>query len=219
MPATVRAIARGSFVADRQLNEIASELRERRLMLNISQELLAGACRISRKHYGRIETGRLQTLTIVELNRIAAALGLTTSIRLFPVGLPIRDAGHAHKLQSLVASVAPPLTCRLEVPLRRIEDRPEWRAWDLMLIGDGARTAMELEMRLRDVQAMRRRVDLKRRDDPTESFVLLVADTRTNRLVLAEYADLFRDLPRLRPSIVRSALAAGRHPPTGLLLI
>jgi hypothetical protein len=33
---------------------------------------------------------------------------------------------------------------------------------------------------LRDVQAVRRRHELKRRDDPTDSFVLLLADTRHN---------------------------------------
>jgi hypothetical protein len=74
-------------------------------------------------------------------------------------------------------------------------------------------------MRLRDVQAMRRRIDLKRRDDPTDEFLLLIADTRSNREVLREFAALFADLPRLRPSFARDALAAGRHPPTGLLLV
>ena len=98
-------------------------------------------------------------------------------------------------------------------------DRWERRAWDAILFGHGKRTAIELEMRVRDVQAMRRRVDLKRRDDPTQSFLLLIADTRSNRQVLAEFADLFADLPRLRPSVVYGALASGQHPPTGLLLV
>jgi hypothetical protein len=83
----------------------------------------------------------------------------------------------------------------------------------------GMRTAIELEMRLRDVQALRRRIDLKRRDDPTERFVLLVADTRSNRLVLTEFALLFEDLPRLHPSSIRASLERGEHPPTGLLLV
>ena len=74
-------------------------------------------------------------------------------------------------------------------------------------------------MRLGDVQALLRRVDLKRRDDPTERFLLLVADTRHNRRVVAEFAALFADLPRLRPSNVRSALLAGEHPATGLLFV
>ena len=98
-------------------------------------------------------------------------------------------------------------------------ERWERRAWDACIYGLGERTAIELEMRLRDVQAVRRRYELKRRDDPPEHFLLLIADTRHNRRVLAEFGDLFQDLPRLRPSVVRACLAAGRHPPTGLLLV
>jgi hypothetical protein len=81
------------------------------------------------------------------------------------------------------------------------------------------RCAIELETRIRDVQALLRRVDLKRRDDPATSFLLLVADTRSNRLVLVSFANLFTELPRLRSSEVHTALAEGRLPPTGILLI
>jgi hypothetical protein len=88
-----------------------------------------------------------------------------------------------------------------------------------MILGLGLRTAIELEMRLRDAQALERRLALKRQDDPTDRFVLVIADTRTNRRILREPRDLFADLPRLRPSGVLRALAAGRHPPTGLMLL
>jgi hypothetical protein len=88
-----------------------------------------------------------------------------------------------------------------------------------MLFGYGRRTAIELEMRLRDVQAMRRRIDLKRRDDPTDGFLLLILGSRANRRVLAEFDALFEDLPRLRHLDVRERLLAGEHPPTGVLLI
>jgi len=93
------------------------------------------------------------------------------------------------------------------------------RAWEAVLFGHGERTACELEMRRRDVQAVRRRHDLKRRDDPTEHFLLLIADTRHNRSAVAEFEALFADLPRLRPSEVHRALEAGQHPPTGLLFV
>src|SRR5207248_6733380 len=115
--------------------------------------------------------------------------------------------------------VARPLTFRTEVVLRVVEGRAERRAWDAVLFAGQSRCAVELEMRLRDVQAVLRRIDLKRRDDPTESFLLLVAGTRHNRQTLAEFRSLFRDLPILRPSVVRAALAEGRLPPTGILLV
>lgn len=189
------------------------------MALGESQGFVASAARLSRSRYSGIEAGTVPTLTVSEINRIAAVLGLETSIRLFPGGAATRDTGHAGKLGGLLRHARPPLSYRVEVALPTSADRWERRAWDAVLFGHGARTAIELEMRIRDVQAMRRRHELKRRDDPAEHFLLLVADTKHNRRVLAEFADLFADLPRLRPSFVRRALEAGQHPPTGLVFV
>jgi transcriptional regulator with XRE-family HTH domain len=219
MPTAERAIDLGSRRAERHAAELGDEIRERRLMLGESQELVASTCRLSRGRYRRIETGRATNVTIMELDRIAAVLGLSPSIRLYPGGSPVRDAAHAARVVSLLSDVRPPLSSRIEVPLPRRDDRGDPRAWDVVLFGRQRRTAMELEMRLRDVQAMWRRVDLKRRDDPTEGFVLLVAGTRANRRVVAEFEALFNDLPRLRRGDVRARLLAGEHPPSGLLFI
>jgi hypothetical protein len=95
----------------------------------------------------------------------------------------------------------------------------ELRGWDALLLGHGKRTAVELEMRLRDAQATIRRQGMKRRDDPVDGFLLVLADTRTNRRVYAENADLWPDLPRLRSSRVLAAVEAGDHPPSGIVFI
>jgi len=219
MPSASRALDRAARLADRQRRDAGEEFRERRLQIDQSQEQVAAASHMSRVHYGQIENGRAPKLTLDEINRIAAVLGLTPSLRLYPAGAPVRDAGQAARLMRFLAWVAPPLFYRLEVALPGVETRLERRAWDAVLFGGHGRTAIELEMRLRDIQAVLRRIDLKRRDDPAESFLLLVADTRTNRRVLAEFASLLVDLPRLRPLDVRGSLRAGKHPPTGLLLV
>jgi transcriptional regulator with XRE-family HTH domain len=216
--ATTRALDRAARTAERQARALADELRERRISLALSQTHVAASARLSRTRYGLIERGRSTAVTLEEINDIAAVLGLSPSIRLYPDGAPIRDAGHAARLSRVLEAVRPPLTYRIEVPLARTTEFTELRAWDAMIFGAGKRTAIELEMRLADVQAVLRHIDLKRRDDPTEAFLLLVADTRHNRRVLAEFGALFAALPRLRPSAVRGALVNGRHPPTGLLL-
>jgi hypothetical protein len=106
------------------------------------------------------------------------------------------------------------------VALPRQPDQPiDLRGWDAVLFGDGRRTGVELEARLTDVQALTRRHNLKRRDDPVDHFLLVVADSRHNRRVLREYAELFADLPHLRTAMVRKQLAAGQHPPTGLVIL
>ena len=219
VPSSERAIDAGTRRAERHAGDIGEEFRERRLILGQSQDHVASSCHLSRGRYRLIERGRAANLTILELDRLAAVLGLDPFIKLYPGGQPVRDAASAGRLVTFLADVRPPLSYRAEVSLPRADDRPEQRAWDVVLFGRGARTAIELEMRLRDVQAMRRRLDLKRRDDATEGFILLIAGTRANRLVLAEFEALFTDLPRLRRSDIRARLLAGEHPPSGLLLI
>lgn len=219
MPTSERAIDAGTRRAERHVGDVGLEFRERRLILGQSQEHVASSCRLSRGRYRLIERGQATNLTILELDRIGAVLGLDPFIKLYPGGPPVRDVGQTGRLATLLDDVHPPLSYRAEVALPRVDDRLEQRAWDVVLFGRGRRTAIELEMRLRDVQAMRRRIDLKRRDDPTEAFILLIPGTRANRRILAEFEAMFNDLPRLKRGDVRACLRAGEHPTTGLLLL
>ena len=219
MASVNRAFDRGNRLGLRHLAEIGEELRERRLSLGLSQEIVAAAARMSRSRSSRVENAKASTLSVLEVDRLASVLGLDLAIRLFPGGTPTRDRAHASKLSEVPAWVNPPLRYRIEVPLPAADGRWEQRAWDAMITGSGARTAIELEMRLRDVQAAARRINLKRRDDPTDRFLLVIADTRTNRMVLRSLGELFADLPRLRRLAVRSALHSGLHPPSGILVI
>jgi hypothetical protein len=65
-----------------------------------------------------------------------------------------------------------------EVPLPGTQDQ---RAWDALIGGQGFRIGVEAETRLRDVQAVERRVALKKRDSGLERVLLLLSDTRWNR--------------------------------------
>jgi hypothetical protein len=50
-------------------------------------------------------------------------------------------------------------------------------------------------------------------------LLLVIADSRANRRVLDEFGGSIGDLARIRKADVVRSLAAGRHPPTGLVLI
>lgn len=219
MTSASRALDRGTRLGERALLAIGTEFETARRGLGQSQAHVAAAARISRPRYSKTENGKAGTLQVAEVARIAAVLGLEPSFRLYPAGPPIRDAGQARRLTAFLSLARAPLTTRTEVPLPALPDRRELRAWDAMLQGSGERTAIELEMRLHDTQALDRRVTLKRRDDPTEHFLLLIADTRTNRRILAGLPGLFPDLPRLSKAAVTRELAAGRHPGTGIVLV
>jgi transcriptional regulator with XRE-family HTH domain len=214
-----RALDRADLRARKALAMFSDEIREQRLELGLSQASVAASAQLSRPRYTKIEGAKVVTLSIVEAARITSVLGLDLSVRVYPGGDPLRDAASVARLESLAAWVARPLRFRAEVPLPERDERLEQRAWDAEVRGGGLRTTFELEMRIRDAQAVERRITLKRRDDPPDRFVLLIAGTRHNRQVLADHPRFFRDLPRLRPSTVYRALAAGQHPPTGLILV
>jgi transcriptional regulator with XRE-family HTH domain len=223
MTSVDRAFDRGSRAGSHSLQVLAEEYREARLAAGLSQQSVADAARISRPRISEIEGGKIRTLTVVEASRIAAVLGLELSVRAYPNGGPTRDAAHADRLGRLLGHVRAPLSYRTEVPLRLGPGTRDQRAWDAMVMGARRVTAVEMEMRIRDGQALERRINLKRRDDPPDRFLLVFADTRTNRRALAASpaspasAALFADLPRLGLSSILKCLEAGEHPPTGLV--
>jgi hypothetical protein len=85
------------------------------------------------------------------------------------------------------------------------------RAWDAVIGGDGWRLAVEAETVLDDLQAVERRLALKRRDGGIDHVILLVADTRRNRRALASAPGAFADLP-MRTRETLAALGRGVHP-------
>jgi transcriptional regulator with XRE-family HTH domain len=219
MPVTDRRLDRGSRRADRSLREFAAELRRQRHASGLSQRAVAGAAHIDRARYSRIEGARIPKLGIAEASRLAAVLGLDLVVRCYPGGERLRDAGHLQLVSQVREAVRPPLRLRVEVPLPRLDGRDEARAWDAEITALGARTTIEFETRLYDAQDQERRIALKRRDDPADRFLLVVADTRANRQVLALHPELWPELSRVRARDVIGALREGRHPPTGIVLL
>ena len=138
--------------------------------------------------------------------------------RAYPAGQPIRDAAHRALIDRFRARVAPTVAWRFEVPLPIAGDL---RAWDAVLLIGTAQIAVEAETRPRDIQALQRRVALKRRDDPgIGAVVLLLADTRHNRELVRDHGDALQtDLP-LGSAALLAALGEGRQPAgSGFVLV
>jgi hypothetical protein len=144
----------------------------------------------------------------VNLALMAAVLGLDLPLRAYPGDDPVRDAAQLALLARFRTRL-PNIRHTAEVPLNIPGDR---RAWDEVASGSGWSTPVEAETRLRDVQALERRLALKLRDGGRDRLVLLVADTRHNRRVLRLTGDSLR---AAFPVYGRDALAAldqGRCP-------
>ena len=165
---------------------------------------------------GRIEAGRASTLTLFDAVLLAGAVGLDLSCKLYPGGPSVRDASQARTLARLVSHAAAPIRVRLEAPLpARLDGPPERRAWDALLGDAEGETGVEFEQRLYDLQAQTRRIFLKWRDSGVDRLLVVIADTRGNRRVAAEYPDYLAQLPRLKKATVIAALESGQRPPTG----
>lgn len=108
------------------------------------------------------------------------------------------------------------LVVRTEVPIGRERDL---RAWDLTTTDLRATAAAEFETRLTDVQALARRVTLKCRDSGIAIVILVVSDTANNRDSVASAWAYLRPLFPLDTNSILRALAAGRVPDAGGIVL
>lgn len=207
---------RGRRDAAIHLQELGRELREARVAAGLSQAAVARAAGISHASLSRIERGVAPSLPLTRLDVLAAVLGNRLSVRLYPAGLPLRDAGQLRLLERLRTNLSPALAWRTEVPIPIPGD---FRAWDASLGGSSWTAFVDAETRIRDVQALERRTALKRRDTGTDRVILLIADTRANRAVLRSLGGPLVD-GALPGSVILAALRAGRDPGgSGVILL
>jgi transcriptional regulator with XRE-family HTH domain len=176
-----RRVDRAAWLARQVLRRIGEEFRDARLAADLTQLEVGRAVGISDSQYSRIERGEAPYVSYATLAAIAVVLGLDLPLRAYPAGDPVRDRAQLDLLARFRDGLPGSLGWRTEVPLDIPGDR---RAWDAEIAGDGWRIAVEAETRLRDVQALSRRLALKSRDAGVARLILVVADTRHNRRTL-----------------------------------
>ncbi|HEU4572497.1 MAG TPA: helix-turn-helix domain-containing protein, partial [Candidatus Limnocylindrales bacterium] len=164
-----------------QLLTVGTELLTARELAGLSRHDVMGATGVSESAIRRMERGDVASLTMERLYLVADAVGLRPSLKLYPTGAPLRDAGHVALLERLRERLHSSLVWRTEVPLR---GEGELRAWDAVIRALREWIPVDAETRLGDLQALERRTNLKMRDGGSTRVILLVADTRTNRAAL-----------------------------------
>jgi transcriptional regulator with XRE-family HTH domain len=217
VPTTERRVDRGAARARRQLAEFGREIREARVAAGLSQRSAGAASGVSHTFVSRIEIGRAEGVGFVDLSRLAAAVGLELSLRAYPGDGPVRDVAHLALLARLRARVAASLGWRTEVALSMHGDA---RAWDVVIYGAGPPIGVEAETRLRDVQAVERRIAVKLRDSRLDRAVLLLADTRWNRAAVRADPSKLRAMFPVSQRELLAALAAPTDPGgSGLVIL
>ena len=211
-----RLLRRANRTANDLVRVCGAEIRLSRVTAGLSQRDVGDAAELSHATVSRIERGISREVSVLSLAKLATVVGLDLSVRLYPGGDPIRDAAQFGLLSRLRGRIHPDLRWRTEVPLPLPGDR---RAWDAVIAGPGFVVGVEAETRLRDIQAVARRTNLKQRDGGLDRVLLLVADTRANRHALRQASDvLSTGFPVAQRDALR-ALNAGRAPAGNALIV
>ena len=207
-----RPIDRGRRLATADRIRIGYELRVARQILGESVHVVGRAIEMSGMQVSRIERGIVPTISVEQLARLGAAVGLDVRVRAYPGPSPVLDASQMALLGRLRARLPKHLLFRTEVPLPSIGDQRAWDASIGRLVGIADVLPVEAETRLVDGQAQFRRIALKLRDSGLEHVLVVLADTRRNRDVLRSAASiLVGDFP-VSPRRALAALSAGHHP-------
>src|SRR5262249_12908783 len=155
-----RRADRGSRQWNRMRLDIGTQLRDARREGGLSQRDVAELAGISQSELSRIELGLSANVPAVVLIRLAAVVGLRLSMRLYPEGPPVRDAGQLADLAKLRGRTHSSFRWRYEVPVT--SDPDDRRAWDEEMSRPGVLIHVELEVNLVDLQALERRLTLKK---------------------------------------------------------
>jgi transcriptional regulator with XRE-family HTH domain len=209
------AVQRGRRLGRSQCRRAGEELRVARAGSGLSQRTLASMSGRSHATIGRIERGATRTLDIMFLATVAAIVGLDLRVSLFPSGSPVRDAAHLALISRFRARVSALLRWRTEVPMPITGDL---RSADVVIDGPEIDAMVEAETRLDDLQALDRRLATKQRDLGSTRLILLVADTRHNRAVLAAHPEFRARFP-VSTRACLMALAEARDPGGDALVV
>ena len=210
MPERIRD--RGTRRGRHHLATLGSEIRAAREAAGLTQAKVADAAGLSRAEVSRVERGSAPWLNIVEAAELCAVVGLDLWLRAYAGGDPLRDAAHIALVGRFLGLVGGGLRVRTEVPLPRPGDP---RAWDATISDRSDMVGVEAETRLRDAQALERRIALKRRDGRIDRVIIVVADTRANRAALRSIRPSWRADYPLDTNEINVALAAGMLPSAG----
>lgn len=216
MPTVQRRFDQATRLSAGLRRATGDEFRHARIQAGLSQARVAAGAAISRAELSRIERAAAPWVSVQTVCRVAVVLGLVPSLRLYPGGARLRDAASVRALDALHRELHPSLGWATEVPLAASGDR---RAWDAMITGRLWRLPVECETRLFDIQALERRIALKRRDDGDPPVLLLVPRSRANRQALAAAGRHLRMAFPLDARTMLAALRQGNDPGRGGIVV
>jgi transcriptional regulator with XRE-family HTH domain len=198
------------------LQRIGRELRLARMTSGKTQLWIARQLGTSQSRVSIIERGRCQSVTLLQLSRHAAGVGLRLHIAAYPGGRRLLDSPQLALLNRFRARLARTWRWEQEVP---VPIEGDLRAADCRITADGCTIVVEAITRLVDVQAQVRAAQLKRRDIGAQRLIILLAATGANRRAVHQAGPALTDAFPVAPRVALGHLAAGRDPGGDALIL
>ena len=192
-----------------QLMELGREIRVARITSGRTQGAVARVVRTSTARISRVERGLVPSITLRQLARIAAAVGLRLYIRAFPAVRRLLDQPQLDLLGELRGRAHSAWRWETEVPIPLPGDL---RAGDARAAIPGCTVLLELWTRLADWQAQSRGALLKQRDLHADRLIIVLKASRANREALRQAGPQSRASFPLESREILRALAEGRDP-------
>jgi len=217
MPARRRVVDLAAARGRHAVLELGRELDLAVRNLGLSYAAVGRDVGLSAVQVARVAHGTAPSLTILQASELLGAVGMELSIRAFPVGGPLRDTAHLRLLDRFRARLHRSLSWRTEVA---VGGHGDLRAWDGMVGSPAWRYGVEAETRIRDWQALERRIALKLRDGTADGVILVIRSSRENTLALRQLGDALRASFPVPSRRVLALLGAGVNPGgSGLVLL
>ncbi len=201
--------------ATRQLDRTIGDLVLSRRMASLAQARVAEAIGVSRSTVAAWEQRRVEP-SLSQLCRWAAILGLDASLRTFPAGDPLRDAGQLRLIERFRRLLGAGWEWRTEVPVTF--DPRDHRAFDAVIRRGSRSAAIEAIVRLTDGQGQIRPIVAKQTAARVACVILLLADTRHNRLAVASGAPTIEPAFPIGPRRALALLRSGDLPPDNAMV-
>jgi len=204
----MRGRRRAQSVVARAINE----LRNARTDAGLSQAEVGHLIGMTQSQLSRLESGLTKHPTVEQLSQIASVLGLEVSLGLHPVGDGVRDKGQLAVGRRFDAMLSHSWRVTNETLL---PGAGEQRAWDKLLRLVGANPAhlvgVDIETRVRDVQALTRRTRGRERDGMVDAIVIVLTGSATNRRMIDELRRGLGSEYSTTPRAILAALRSGQR--------
>ena len=192
------------------------EVRDARRARDLSLRSVGTAVGLSEAQVSRIERGLVGGVSVIDLAKLHAVVGLELSMRAYPNGDAIRDGASVALIREFCGLLHPSIGWSTEVPLPRSGDL---RAWDVVLRGVGWRGGAEAETGPRDAQALVRRLLAKQRDGEVDLVVMVLRATAQSRRFLRDAGDVVRSAFPIASDLALQRLGRGESPGGNALVI